>query len=71
MDGEGGSGLKMDGGVGGCVFGEGRGGYGVGGRVGGVEVLIVGGGGGEGGCLSRVGRFGIRNIYQKYGLGID
>ncbi len=36
--------------VGICVFGEGGGGYGVGGWVGGgVEVLIVGG---EGGCLS-------------------
>jgi len=37
--------------------------------VGGVEVLVLIVGG-EGGCLSRVGRFGIRK-YQKYGLGVD
>lgn len=54
----------MDGGSGDVFLA--RGGW-VGGGVE-VVVLIVGG---EGGCLSRVGRFGIRNIYQKYGLGID
>jgi len=42
VDGEGGSGLNgWMGEVGVCVFGEGRGGYGVGGRVVGVEVLVL------------------------------